>query len=86
MFAVYIKNNATGEVRRHIELNADWSAVFEYLWAEGNYGCDCNRALFFSRAADEDDVKSEDRDCGETAYSVPYVELEDGARLVVDEG
>lgn len=26
-----------------------------WQWTEGNYGCDCNRALFFVRAGEEPD-------------------------------
>lgn len=29
-----------------------------YQWTEGNFGCDCNRALFFARAAGEADPES----------------------------
>lgn len=34
-----------------------------FMWAEGNYSCDCNRAAFFAQAADEDEPH--DRTCGD---------------------
>jgi hypothetical protein len=36
----------TGEVR---VVPVDWTDN-DYMWSEGNYACDCNRALFFARA------------------------------------
>ena len=40
-----------------------------FMWsADGNYGCDCNRYLFFQRAAGE--PESDDRPCGDVAYRV----------------
>jgi hypothetical protein len=41
------------------------------MWAEGNYSCDCNRALFFAMAVDEEDT---DVSCGEKGYSVRIVD------------
>lgn len=38
-----------------------------YLWSDGNYGCDCNRHLYFTDWAD-DDVP-----CGEEVYRVNLV-------------
>lgn len=35
------------------EPDDEWSGSY-YIWQEGNYGCDCNRELFFSRARGED--------------------------------
>lgn len=34
-----------------------------YAWAEGNYSCDCNRALFFAQAGGE--AEDDDRPCGD---------------------
>lgn len=34
-----------------------------FAWTEGNYGCDCNRELFFCRAADEDEP--DEPECGD---------------------
>lgn len=67
---VHIRKNETGEVRvyKH-ELDLEEDGSFDtYLWEEGNYSCDCNRALFFAR------VNGEEEDwelpCSDIEYSV----------------
>lgn len=67
---VEIRCNATGEVREYetddiLRDGADDPG--DYLWSEGNYGCDCNRAAFFADAGGEDDI---DCSCGEGRYSI----------------
>mgnify|MGYP001578508513 CR=1 FL=1 len=71
----YIRKNSTGEVRA---CGASWLAdnPSPYIWAEGNYRCDCNRHLFFSESDSEEDFN--DYPCGETAYTVLKIVLEDG--------
>lgn len=78
-----LRKNATGEerVKAFAENWEEWSP---FLWSHGgNYGCDCNRYLFFERAGgiepDMDDKES--RPCGDTRYTVLWVELEDGTRI-----
>ena len=44
----------------------------KFLWTEGNYGCDCNRGLFFHRAKGLPDT---DNPCNEGLYAVT---LDDG--------
>ena len=29
---------------------SDWQSTLVFMWAEGNYSCNCNRFLFFERA------------------------------------
>jgi hypothetical protein len=60
------------------------SVVFQF--AEGNYSCDCNRALFLDQAHQRDERAVE---CGETLRIASLiVECPDGRRvdLGVDEG
>lgn len=77
-----IRNNFTGEERIDLD-EFDWKDEhgFLFMWTDGNYGCDCNRALFFARAAGEEDA---DVPCGNSAFSVPWAEREDGTRLQID--
>ena len=59
----YIRKEATGEVHEyHTDIQID-SGIHDpwEVWSEGNYGCDCNRELFFS--AHEVDVC--DLKCGD---------------------
>lgn len=66
---VHIRKNETGEIR----IRKDWLFLDAnglpnlFIWQEGNYSCDCNRALFFARANDEDE---DCFDCGESEYSI----------------
>lgn len=88
-YAVEIRRNADGVVRSVNEECGDgadeWDRPHwcsrEFWWSEGNGGCDCNRALFFARAAGE--PEDWERGCGDTEYSVRMT-LEDG-RVVLDE-
>ena len=75
----HIKCAATGEVRRYECENiwdTDAGAVHTYIWREGNYSCDCNRALFFAQAfpgnAREKDAAMDaaDAECGSGGYLV----------------
>lgn len=80
MYTVRIKNNETGEIR-DVEVDLPWENHHEYLWTEGNYGCDCNRAIMFHQK----DVKPVDSACGETRYTCIDATLSDGAVVVLDE-
>ncbi len=80
MITAYITKAETGETRKY-DITSQ-GEVFEFCWsrATGNFGCDCNRALFFARAIGEED-KGE-RPCGEKAYRVRIEE--DGAVVFED--
>ena len=59
---------STGETRQHIAY--DWDHRTEFLWTEGNYSCDCNRALLFARLRNEDETEAWEQECGEKAYII----------------
>ena len=65
-----ITHNPTGEMRVY-EDDGDYN--WEFLWEEGNYSCDCNRHLFFERAAGREPEDGECPPCGEELYSVEFV-------------
>ena len=79
---VWIRRNADGETRMCTEIEK-WDDVDEFMWSDGNYRCDCNRALFFYRAAG---MKSEDIEveCGDDAFYV-WIRDQDGNELYADE-
>lgn len=84
---VHIIRNSTGEERVYVhdypQATGPWDdEMDDYLWTEGNYGCDCNRASFFAEAGKEEGA--EDFPCGEGAYSIPYLELPDGRKVEID--
>jgi hypothetical protein len=78
---VQLRHNATGEVRTSrqwmIYEPEDGEHPSDYIYSEGNYSCDCNRHLFFHRAAGVE--PDEDCPCGDEAYSVNLVNPKDGA-------
>jgi hypothetical protein len=69
--SVKITDTKTGESRIYLD---DWFDGELQVWAyqEGNYSCDCNRYLFFQRAAnaDEDD---EDIGCGDDRFVIDSI-------------
>lgn len=50
------------------EGRGDLVGSITFQWLEGNYSCDCNRALFFARAAGE--PEPEDRPCTDDQFVV----------------
>jgi hypothetical protein len=80
-YHVAIRKNETGEVRMYRHDMA-WDDSSMYQWTDGNYGCDCNRELFWHRAnGDEAEAIS----CGSTDFTVLYAELPDGTRIEIDD-
>jgi hypothetical protein len=83
-----IRRNADGLIRQYVDEAfylpdpdpcESRGSVFWYT--EGNAGCDCNRGLFFARAAGEPDPEIP---CGETAYSILRAVTDDGRIVVID--
>ena len=90
---VEIRHNPTGEIRSiQQELNEqhEWldpPQIMRYLdepscfiWEEGNYCCDCNRALFFHNFNAEGDAQS----CDNKVYAVRITDNRTG-KVVYDE-
>lgn len=70
VISVDIRNNETGVVRRTADtllLDDGEQQPSLYIWEEGSYSCDCNRALLFARAAGEPEP---DLTCSGGRYSV----------------
>lgn len=69
-YDVLIQRLADGETRTyHDDADYEVEEMFDFMWFEGNYSCDCNRALFFARAGGDDDMEA-DIPCGETRFAV----------------
>ena len=62
-YDVHITDTTTGETRVAKEFG-DWDEDkgSYYLWSDGNFGCDCNRYLFFERAGGKEPEVG-DMDC-----------------------
>ena len=80
---ITIVKNATGETRVYTDDTPGAALGCEYMWTEGNFSCDCNRHIFFERAVGN--TPDDDRPCGETAYTVPHIELPDGVFIEIDD-
>ena len=80
---VEIRKNADGVVRKYVD-PYPWGEGSDYLWSDGNYGCDCNRYLFFMRAAGEDEGELIADRCGDDGYSVRITD-DAGAVLYEDD-
>lgn len=50
---VTIRDRRTGVERIYRDIWPYDEEGLEFMWSEGNYGCDCNRAIFFARAGGE---------------------------------
>lgn len=63
---VEVRRVADGVVRTYEY--GTWEGEFSgFIWEDGNYACDCNRHLFFERAAGGD---PEDIPCSDGRYTV----------------
>lgn len=60
---------------------ADDAFTMNYMWEEGNYACDCNRARFFAKAGGEEAPYI---DCGNDKYEIVAIRREDGAALGIN--
>ena len=81
MCIIEVRENSTGIVREYImpEPFTIWPGdenPSDYIWSEGNYACDCNRALFFNLAAG---IHENDHyECSDGLYSVRVRNRETG--------
>jgi len=72
----HIRKNETGEVRLYessARISDEDGLPHAYIWMEGNYSRDCNRAIFFG-----DSPVSEDMECSDGKYSVNLENPVDG--------
>lgn len=81
---VHITEVATGEtVKHHCTTELNENGPFIYLWTDGNYGCDCNRELFFNRCKGvELDLMS--TECGTSRYQIKMILDSDGSVIYDD--
>jgi hypothetical protein len=68
-YFVTIRKNDVGE-ERTFEYPYDWGESDEYMWADGNYACDDNRAQFFAEAGGEPDP---DIECSDYKYTITKI-------------
>lgn len=81
-YTVTITNLVTRETVKS-KFDCEWEEHFRFLWEDGNFECDCNRALEFLRAKGQTvDVMKDETPCNRSAadrrYRVDSIVLEDG--------
>ena len=77
--AVQIVNKSTGEVREYETcefLRYGEVTPSHFAWSEGDYSCDCNRRIFFARAAAEDE--DWEQGCSDGQFGVRLTNLMTG--------
>jgi hypothetical protein len=78
MIHIHIRKVSTGEIRTYHH-ESEWS---EFLWTDGNFGCDCNRELFFE---DANDPEFENTKCSKGRFVIDKaIDVETG-RVVYSE-
>lgn len=88
-YTIRIREASTG---KEVESHDDWipwerdptgEEGLHFMFADGNYSCDCNRKLFFGRAEDIE-FSDEDTPCGHNQYFV-RITLDETGKVVLDE-
>lgn len=78
---VHIRRNADGATRIYPFPEHGWDTDgSNFIWSEGNYACDCNRASFFARSIGEEDP---DRSCGDKAFSIAIFDM--GGKMLYED-
>jgi hypothetical protein len=75
----HILDKESGEIRIYHDesiWDEDAEAPATFIWSDGNYACDCNRASFFEQAGGEN--SDHDHECGDSRYLVKLVNPKTG--------
>jgi hypothetical protein len=87
---IHLRDNTTGERYVYYD-DSDWAGwdedrnadyQIEWMFGDGNYACDCNRALYFEAAKTGKWPNNPDRDCGHERYTIERI-VERGTDRVV---
>lgn len=86
--AAVIRKHETGEERRTAFMEFEDLGDALFFWDDelSNVDCDCNRALYFERAGGIEPPKDQKFPCGDSAFSVRRLEMEDGTIEPVADG
>lgn len=83
--AVHLRHVPTGETRVYRTEEPEWEDGWsDFIWDEGNYSCDCNRWLFWERAAGRSPAT--DVPCSDGVYRVDRIVREDTGEVLYEEG
>lgn len=83
---VEIVDTITGELVSYIDeaMADDSDDLLGFMWGDGNYACDCNRANFFADAKGIEHGPTQ-FPCGDGRYRVKITDLETGNLLYEDQ-
>lgn len=67
---IILRKNDTGEIVEYCDdaLADEDGPPYLYIWEDGNYSCDCNRAMFWARAKKIEPPK--ETQCSDGKFSV----------------
>lgn len=77
--SIRMRDNTTGEERTLTGKNVELDWLGDYIWTDGNFGCDCNRGLFWS-----DWKGDEEFGCGDERFTIFDITLQDGRVIKID--
>ncbi len=63
----------------------DWQGAYSFIFEDGDYKCDCNRALFFERAKTGDDSIWVDCECGNSLYRLDKLVVRETGEIIYSE-
>lgn len=70
MIDIHLRRVVDGEVRLvREEAYPGW----EFMWSDGNYGCDCNRQLMFDQISGGEPTPHEGGMCGHERFAIDCV-------------
>ena len=84
-YIIAIRKNDTGEIHYYTD-TFTYEDEYHMLWqyTEGNFGCDCNRELFWYRLIGIEKI-GEKLKCTDDRFSIVYIERPDGTRITEKE-
>lgn len=82
-YKVILRDARTGEQATVDMPTSTWGEAEEFLWSDGNFACDCNRASLFAQASGRE--PADDRPCGMERYVAIKRVMPDGAEFDMGE-
>lgn len=71
---LHLRQEDTGQV---VTIRVEWPYE-RHLWVEGNFSCDCNRAILWH--AEIGRPEPDNSPCGYVAYTIVSVVMDDGSQ------
>lgn len=78
-----LEDGKTVEFTEELYTADDYNGLF--LWEDGNYSCDCNRALFFNRELGLPAPSEDEPLCGNKKYRVNWIKDAVTSELLYEE-